>query len=437
MQWVKSHLVLVISGAVGVVSLVMIGLAIFLSDVQETLAANQSVYSSLQAAANKPVNSEVLDAVRRQQLDNRRRVEAFLGQAKTSVHATLRTGVFPVLKEEVNRIEFPRDHQRQREALLGLLKAGSPPDEQDVQDYQEGLDRTRKQEAIARGEDPNAVGTGAGVETITADMTPEERIKVDALAGAAVQRANQIRCYADLNSLDPASVITAPHPSDVALWKAQLSLWIQEDMVNILARVNEAEAVKVKAAGQEPNVTNLPVKHLLYLAVGNYVPADAGAGAAFSSSGGGAIAAAVDTADQGGPPPGLADAVFTARGSTPTVDVVHFAMGLVVDVRALPGLLDEIGKSGFFTPLSVSYEAVPYDPTLHENVYGPAPVIRVRLEYEACMLREKYQEWMPEAVKAGGLSGPSGSGGGVGGGVMGGPQRPGQPYGPPAGVMER
>lgn len=433
MQWVKSHLVLVISGAVGIVSLVMIALGIFLSDVKETLAANQSVYSGLQAVANKPVNQDVLDRVRRQQQDVRRRIDEYLSRAaKVAVHAPLRGGVFPVLKEEVNRIEFPRDHLAKRLYLLQeVLKAGTPPDTQDVQDYQEALDRTRKQEAIDRGEDPNVVGPGV-TEAITPDMTPEQRVKVDALAGAAVARAGEIQCYADLNSLDPGSAVTSAHPSQVELWKAQLSLWIQEDMVNVLAKVNEAEAAKVSAAGQKPNVTNLPIKNLLYLAVGNYVPAETAAGGA-APPGASAAAAAVNTPDSGSPPPGTADAVFTARGSTPTVDVVQFAMGLVIDVRSLPALLDEIAKAGFFTPLIVSYDAVPYNASLHEYVYGSAPVIRVRLEYEACMLREKYAEWMPEAVKSGGLSGPaslSGTGGAA-------PTR--QPsYGPPmGGAMER
>ena len=48
----------------------------------------------------------------------------------------------------------------------------------------------------------------------------------------------------------------------------------------------------------------------------------------------------------------------------------------------------------------VTYEAAPQDRLPIGYIYGSAPILAVRLEFEGCFLRNKYEEWMPEGIIA-------------------------------------
>lgn len=175
------------------------------------------------------------------------------------------------------------------------------------------------------------------------------------------------------------------------MWAAQVTLWVQDDILGALAKVNE------NAAKQLPEkdrwVGNLPVKHLQGIWLGGYVPPAEAAGApVFGHSS--AQAGAAPT----GPPPGYPAAVFTNRGTMDGVDVIQFALQLVVDAHALPAIIDEICAAGFYTPLNVSYQVISPNPSLEGYIYGSSGLIRVRLEFEGCFLRKKYEKWMPETV---------------------------------------
>ena len=65
----------------------------------------------------------------------------------------------------------------------------------------------------------------------------------------------------------------------------------------------------------------------------------------------------------------------------------------------LPAVLNAICEAGFYTPLMVTYEAVPQGELPIGYIYGSAPILAVRLEFEGSFLRNKYAEWMPESIK--------------------------------------
>lgn len=402
MQWIKSHLTIVVCGSIGLVSLVMLVLGILLTNLQEAMAQDESLYSSLTSMKSKPVNARVIEEVRSQQRKVKEQVDRFLKEAvATAEHKPLLADVFPMFKGENERFAFSERFRQKQLELIRRLNAKDQPSDADVIDYRENLERELQKEKRLSGE--TAVNPFGGPAPLVTEpsavdlskLTPEELVQKDPLAGASVKRAREIYMYASVSSLDPKFSPDEKYPSIESMWMAQVGLWIQEDIINALARVNEQEAERQKLPPEERWVGTMPVKHLLYILISDYVSAAAG-----SPAGGFAAGPTTPGELPSGPPPGLADAVFTKRGSTSGYDVVHLAMGLVIDARAMLTILDEISKSGFYTPLSVSYEVVDYDPSLRGYVYGSGPVIRVRIEYECCMLREKYREWMPETLKS-------------------------------------
>jgi len=274
-------------------------------------------------------------------------------------------------------------------------------------------------------------------------MTLEEMVDEIPDCRAAVDRAREIYCYAnEKTSFDQRpSVENVEKPTVEDMWYAQVSLWVQQDIVKALAELNNRVAADITAKGGEaPYVGNLPVKHLQRFVVTGYLP---------PAAAGGAAAGAPPPGPRGGPGgaggggmgPGEA---FANTASADTIDVVHFTVELVVEARKLPAVIAEICKVGFYTPLLVNIQEQPASPIPAGYVYGPAPTVQVRLVFEGGFLRSNYADLIPKKVKDDiptglafqGGSGQQGGGGmfqpGRGGPMMGGPEGPGRRM-PPGG----
>jgi len=435
-QWVKSNLTVVVCGTLAALSVILIVLGVILPEAQASLENDQSVYSGLRGVAAKAANEKVIDDLRRKQNAIRNDVQQFLADAsKAAPRSLLHASVFPKMVDPFAVNVFKEQCDKKRKELLQLLKADDPPSNLDIQDFEQEMLKAKEREMRQRGEIPdrdnlrpgllpNSQGpplrssltpsrppyggnetfnAGPPTTTIPEGLTPDEWVKQDATAGASIQRARQIYCYANNEALDPRTQIADKYPPVEVMWEAQLSLWIQEDVVQALARLNE------EAARQLPEedrwVSHLPVKRLMYIAVGSYLPKSTGTDTDFGyRSPGRSAGAAIDPADPSSP----SGVVFTKRVVAENLDVVHFAVGLVMDANYLVKVIDEIGKAGFYTALLVNYEAIAQDPTFRGYVYGSAPLIQVRLEFEHCLLRDKlmigdkkYVDLMPASIKAG------------------------------------
>ncbi len=431
MQWIKSHLNVVITSSLALVAVVLLVLGMVLPHVAADMKRDQSVIATL--GGIQAVNGAVIQHEQNKVETNKARLEKMLKELEaTGNHQPLVTDVFPKIDStKPAPYQFKNKYKEKQQQLLTTLRAMDQPSKADIDLEAERLaDKKAREETqkVLGADQPGAPGRkpppgGAApaarrfvrpTPQALKEMTPEERLREDPVVRASMQRARSVYCYGTLTSLDPRSAITETSslPAVEDLWYAQMSLWIQEDVLGALAQLNN------RAAEQLPEkdkwVAHLPVKRLINIWIGGYVPDKTapGGGAARGLSAG-------STATGTGPPPGDAASVFTQRGSAGKVDVIQFALNLVVEAQKLPAVIDEICKAGFYTPLLVTYEGVSPVTELTGFVYGSAPVIQVRLEYEGCFLRNKYAKWMPEtvalAIKEGRAGGQSQQGPGYGG----------------------
>lgn len=192
--------------------------------------------------------------------------------------------------------------------------------------------------------------------------------------------ARKITMYVTDNALGRMNKGFGPTdvPSDVEIWQAQMSLWIQEDVVDVLARMNEERIEKLKADGKVDDcwVAYLPVKHLIALRI------DAKLG-----KGGGSN------------PPKSWSASFTGINNDDKLFKVPIQIEVVVEESAMMDLVDRFCKQGFYTPISLTYEQVKADPMMEAYVYGQEPTVRVTLELEAYYFRSVFDPWIPDSIK--------------------------------------
>lgn len=419
MQWIKEHLNVVIASSVGGLALVALVLGFVLPDVKAEMSQDESLYSGLGSV--RGAMAPAIENLRKEQIRNRQELANDLSRfasKETVVHKPLPSSAALFPKPDPNRgtapFDFKQEFRQRQKDLLAMLKAGDQPTQAEIQEMQDTLAKLKGQAMFnqqtpgdpVRGPiQPNQFG---GNQTPFAgplggpggqNLTPEQRMKEDPATRASVNKAHAIWCYATLDNLDqrPAVGPEVARPLLDDMWYAQFSLWVQEDILTALGRLNQEAAQKLAPADQW--VGNMPFKQLRSLHIGGFVPPAAGAGDA-GTRGGPAPAGANQSGEIGGPPPMNAAVVVTKHGSTDTVDRIHVALDIVIDAKALYYVVNAISTCGFFTILDLSYQAVPPNPTLTGYIYGSQPAIRVYMLIEGSYLRNKYAKEMPETVVA-------------------------------------
>ena len=174
------------------------------------------------------------------------------------------------------------------------------------------------------------------------------------------------------------NIYAGENPKVEDIWYAQMGLWITEDVVKSINAANEGAT----------NITDAPVKHLIYLTLPfgpeMYVTADGKAG---SGGGGGDGAAAIPVDDNGVPT--VWSASPTGRVSNDLYDVVHFNLALRVDARKVPQVLAALEADKLVTVLQATVTAVDAAAARKVDgfVYGKDPVVSLELKCEALFLR--------------------------------------------------
>lgn len=213
----------------------------------------------------------------------------------------------------------------------------------------------------------------------TKERPLQEILRDNARTTAADRVARGIRMYVADNALGrQGKVLAMDVPTEVEIWQAQMSLWIQEDIVNILVRFNDDRAAQLEKEGKKDQlwVAYMPIKYLIALRIDAKLGKGGGSGS---------------TKTWG--------TSFTGINNDDKLFKVPLQLELVVDEASLMELLDRICKAGFYTPISVSYDAVKPNPLFEDYIYGEQPVVKVVIDLEAFYFRSVFEDWIPQSLK--------------------------------------
>ncbi|MCK6455490.1 MAG: hypothetical protein L6Q92_03015 [Phycisphaerae bacterium] len=297
----------------------------------------------------------------------------------------LLTGVLPTLERPSRAFEFKTAYVDEFAKLTDRLHAKEPPDRADFE--------AKKRELAARGEgqkrqaaEPwSLLETGGGMESLMARGSRQKLNRVDVLRNhpevlASLERAKTAWMYVDRDSLGIHQLVNSESPASVdQIWQAQMSLWIQQDIVTAIARVNDAAVEELRKNQQADRVwvAYLPIKHLVRLSIHNRL-----------GRGGGSNTLGAQWSDS-----------FTGRRNNASFFVVPLQMRIVLDARAIPRLLDALARVNFYTPINMTYERV--DPNFAQigYVYGSQPVVALTLDLEGYYFRDVFDPWIPAELK--------------------------------------
>jgi hypothetical protein len=427
MPMIKRHLVLIACGALAAVSIAGIVLGFLFCDLSAEMEKANRIAGDLSRMRNTAVNDKFIESAKRrsdEMLRDYANVMAFVKQVNS--RKPLREGVFPNPRSTSDRYEFKRDYQAALKRLpqeVGTppmkVYGGSEPSDADIAAIKDRMDRAQMkasnqaklgvggQEAgrpggEAFGGQPVEPGMpaepGANRPPTEQTMSPEELVRVNPEARASLERAKELRWYVSRGALYASQeVIDTEQPGASQMWFAQLTLWLQEDVVRAIATLNNAEAERLQAAKRADDiwVAYMPVKELVGFYIGDYVtgtgaPAGARTGAFIEAAAGGPAADPTQT--------------FTHRKVDPLYDVVSFAVLVVIDAQSLPAVLDALSGVNFFAPTSVTYREFRAGTAtgLGRKIYGPSPLLLVRIEFDAYLFREFFhaETLMPSELKS-------------------------------------
>ena len=173
-----------------------------------------------------------------------------------------------------------------------------------------------------------------------------------------------------------------------------MGLWIQQDIAEVIARVNQAE-------NPEANVLTAPVKRLIQIELASgYVGINAQIGGEGPPA---AIRQKTPTMELAGADTKIPDQFTlspTGRSSNGLYDVIHVKVKMDVDSAQLSTLLEHLRTVNFMTVLSAEVSDVDEYELLREGyIYGPGDTVRLTALIETIWLREWTIHLMPQAVR--------------------------------------
>jgi hypothetical protein len=407
MAFIKTHL---ISLVCGLAALIFIGIAAWgmtRDSVAEQMRARAAVQQKIRALKSTARNQESINAEAQRGQRFQQEYEEVLAVAKEINQRPLIPvphRVFPVAEGEYAAYFFAEKYREEVLKLPALLHGGDLPTAAEIQEAANDIAEllAREAELLAEGgvqappiaaapaTSPETVDAAGGLITAVLGGDP----KRDARIRANVTKARTIRCYV---RTDPDAEDTTFHispiwdaermrPTPAEMWFAQVGLWIQQDIVAAIARLNDEAARRLDP--EEAFVENMPVKRLQAIRLLGY----------WTESG--PLPFSIRATSRSAIPLASGEA-FTRRASDDQFDVVRFTVVAVVDQRELLALIDAISKQNFYQLIEISCEAVSVtDPDYDQGyIYGAAPVVRATLHCEGYMARNVYEALFPPDVR--------------------------------------
>ena len=256
------------------------------------------------------------------------------------------------------------------------LKAGMPPTADEISVAGAAMVKEIESKELYFTPD----GQAANAEQVKLKI--EERSKkLPAEMRDKVVQSSKVYVNPETFEINVALSNSAGAPDPLSIYSAQLSYWIQSDVV---AAVNEVNA-------KSNSVAESPVKHLIRIRTKPYNQV-----APIFITGPEMTA----NADANAQLPKVPMASTTGRVSNGLYDVFHFEVEADVEADRLPDFLRSLGNKRFITPLYVDLQARDNARALAEGlVYGEKPVVTVRAECEILYLRAWNQNFMPPLLK--------------------------------------
>jgi hypothetical protein len=246
-----------------------------------------------------------------------------------------------------------------------------------------------------------------------ADAKEAERVRLTkqaALMQVLKSRAEQLHIYAVTQMGQPGFpfeygswVFGSKLPSALNMWEGQLGLWLQQDIVEAIARTNQV-------SNPQMNVIFSPVKKLESISV-------AGLYVGIMPAGKGIIptAAAPALASAGQLLPDNFGVSPSGRVSNAIYDVHHVNLRVIVDYQHLPDFFDNLSKVNFMTVLKMDLKSLDeYESLKNGFVFGSNDCVMADMLIETLWLRDWTSRLTPRGIRTAlGIAGGDNSAGGI------------------------
>ena len=276
--------------------------------------------------------------------------------------------------------------RRQAEEIERLREEGGadgagqirPVPRRDAEEEEIYRGRSGPEEEVYRG---RTSGKTYGRST-TDTRSVEAEAKARATAILMEQQARAGLTYASPTVVDNYLATLPAAPSDADLWRAQVNLWVTEDVLTAIRTINQESLTDRQVPAGQRNVTNAAIKVVqsleideMYFMGSNKVGGSAqgeeeGAYARRGSRSSGSSSSAKATA-----------ANLTQRATREDYEVVHYSFTVVMSPGYIQRLQQRLMSMNLHTVLNVSYQMVP--PSARGLKYlGTEPVVLVQFQCE-------------------------------------------------------
>lgn len=433
MDFIKANKFWIVLGLIGAVA---IGLGVwgFLggSEVEAKMTTVNQLTSTVRGLQSNPQNSASV-AAKAQEVERRKKEaerakdvalsvqknNAFYaieesGELKPAPRKPLVENVLPAPAGNSDALQFREVYSKEFETLTSRLRPGQKPALDAIQAEQVQLDMRGKVNPRTEGGsswDIHRIFSTTSVKVDPGKQTPLELLRNWAASTVAYRNAENCRVFVEPNAFGRHRLTQATTPPTAnEIWQAQMSLWIQQDIVTAVARTNERRAAELVAANRPDDdwVAYMPIKHIEKVVIGNHL----------GGPGGGSNLEQVKW-------------VTSMTGKTANNDffVVPIQLHLVVEESALPSILESFCGVGFYTPVGVQFWSVKPNPLQVNYVYGDSPVVKLQLDMEGYYFHVVFGQWIPKELQDVlkkpyvDTADPFGAGGGGGGGMRPGGRR--------------
>jgi hypothetical protein len=268
---------------------------------------------------------------------------------------------------------------RKNSMVVRILGAGAPPTPAEIDEA-----RRNAENELRKG----AAGFNPEILKQSVDQAktaiPEQLRTKAAKESKMYTQFDPTPAVPSYSELGPSSTTLTPD----AVFRAQLTMWVQRDVLKALAAVNK----------NATEVANAPVKHLFSIRLydSSINAFGTSAGVAAPPAGG----APPPTTEPSQDLPRNPNFSLTGRRSNGLYDVVRFNVRLFVEADQVPRVLQELSRNQFITVTNANMQAV--DLGLWQSfgyLYGDKPLVQLDLTGEELFLRAWTLPLMPKGVK--------------------------------------